>query len=479
VEKFKKIRLDLFKLHDDVDHSNRNWICFKGPNLQGIIDEIKERLIIKYRFKSVNSLCKHISKELNSNTWTIEQVLYQHKEWIPIPIIQILINMLNESKYKDIILEKIEYLKCNSSKSKIIKAVKYLDEDFCKIVGAHAADGNITSTIGIEIKERGKLKELLRKLKGYKIKVYKTCNRIRINVKNIPSKIVLEKLNSHIKNGEITVWYKHGINLTEGSKEAVFAFRRWLKVVFGIEVRVKKHGKKNAWRIDLDNKIIARYLNKFFNFPFGKKTYTVEEPLIIKNSSIKHRKAFLLGLLTFEGYVPFSGDKIHVLSKSKNLILNVKEILDLLGVPMRKIRLDSKKRWVCESRKLKSIDNLNKILDLFEKGTKKWQMIYYRIKGFQYKCKNIGEAEKIIELVFTKHPNRKIDILELFKKIKLLKKIKFKLLREIYGVDNSTLTSNLRILSRTNIISIINSPQKRTIIFNEDLNSWKLPSIIE
>ena len=168
-------KFDLFKLHEATDISNQSWICFKGPNLKRIVREIRQELIIKYNLSSVKKLCKIIARRLNCNTWTIEQVLYQHKEWIPVPVLQTLISMLNNPQYKKIILRDVTYIKCNSAKSKPIKAVRDLNETICKIAGAHAADGNIYSTIGIEIKRNKKANKILNILKKYQsnAKIYK------------------------------------------------------------------------------------------------------------------------------------------------------------------------------------------------------------------------------------------------------------------------------------------------------------------
>ena len=154
IQDVNKMDFDLFELHDkDLDISNQSWICFKGPNLPKIIKEINENLMKKYRLEFTSELVKMIARKLNCKFWTPEQILYGHKKWIPIPILKVLIEMTdNPIKYKKIILKDVKFIKCNSAPSLPIKAFKELNETFCKIAGAHAADGNISNSLGIEIK---------------------------------------------------------------------------------------------------------------------------------------------------------------------------------------------------------------------------------------------------------------------------------------------------------------------------------------
>ena len=107
---------DLFKLHSGIDISNQSWICFEGPNLYSIVEKIRQELINKYNLSSTKKLCKIVAQKLGCKMWTVEQILYHHKKWIPIPILQILVNMVdNLEEYKKSILKDIIYLKCNSA----------------------------------------------------------------------------------------------------------------------------------------------------------------------------------------------------------------------------------------------------------------------------------------------------------------------------------------------------------------------------
>ena len=369
------MNFDLFKLHDEtLDISNQGWICFKGPNLPNVVNDAKNELMKKYNLKFTSELVKLVANKLNCKTWTPEQILYGHKKWVPIPILKALIEMTNNpAEYKNAILTDTNLIKCNSATSLPIKAVKEPNETLCKIAGAHAGDGNIYNSLGIEIRNISYSGSILKIFKKYNknAKIFRTKNRVRIKVKNISPQKIIKELTPFLKRRDITFWLTHGINVTEMYEYSIRAFALWIKDVFGIDARVTHHGTKNAWRVDFDNKIIARYLIKFFGFPAGVKTYTVKEPEIIKNSCIEFRKAFLIGLMTFEGYTPYHGKAIGLSSKSRELVENVYDIITKIGIPVKKVKKDTYSRYICISRVLDKI-NLKKAQDLFEPNTEKW-----------------------------------------------------------------------------------------------------------
>ena len=211
------------------------------------------------------------------------------------------------------------------------------------------------------------------------VKIFRTKDRVRIKVKNIYFQKIIKKLKKFSEKREITFWFSYGINLTEMYEDNVRAFTKWIKNIFGINVKVAHHGTKNAWRVDFDNKIISRYFIKFFGFPVGVKTYTVKEPHIIKISSLRFRKCFLLGLIMFDGYTRSNGKAIGFSSKSKILTESVYDILTKLDIPIKDVVEDNYGRFICESRVLDKI-NLKKAQGLFEKNTEKWFRIEKALK---------------------------------------------------------------------------------------------------
>ncbi len=181
-----KNKFDLFKLHDKkVDISPKSWICFKGKNLRksfmGLFNQI-----IEEKQLSKKELSRIIKNRLKCSLGPIEEIIYNDREWIPIPLFEMVISLCKAPKYFNLINENVEYIKCNSNKSKPIKAVKTINIDLAKICGAHAADGNICNRIGIEIKDSKIKEDLIKILKNnnYEFKIFKTKKALRIRLKN-------------------------------------------------------------------------------------------------------------------------------------------------------------------------------------------------------------------------------------------------------------------------------------------------------
>ena len=171
------------------------------------------------------------------------------------------------------------------------------------------------------------------------------------------------------KDKEVTIWNKSQIDLTDQDLKAVIDFKNWIKECFGIEVRIKKISKKNAWRINFDNKIISRILIKFFDVPIGNKTDFVFEPKIIKNSTLNFRKSFMIGVMSFDGSVSKDGTT-ELLLKSKILRDDISQIAKLSGFKYSKTEISDKKgRWNLRFSSTKKSRPL--LLQLFEPGINK------------------------------------------------------------------------------------------------------------
>ena len=198
----------------------------------------------------------------------------------------------------------------NNSSTTPIKAVKELNKTFCKLAGAHAADGHIG-------------------------KIYR-------------------------------------VDIIDHYQYAVECYAKWTCDLFGIGLKVQKDKKKDAWLVQYQSKIISRYLNVFFGFPVGRKTYTVSEPEIIKNSRQDFRRAFALGVMTFEGSVNIDG-RVKMSVKSKDFRDSVSDIMKRDGLKVSdgfscgKYTLSSNRAITKEDRA--------KWSKYFEEGTTKWQKI--------------------------------------------------------------------------------------------------------
>jgi len=349
---------DLFKLHQIIDNGAKSWICVYGKDMREyLIDSIKKS---KFTCKRI---IRDASKELNSSQGPFSDVFYCNKKWIPIPLLLYLIKI--KVVEKKITLEKIEYLKVNAVKAKPIRAVKTLSITLCKILGSHAADGNLYARIGFNSFDKKSLESILDN--EQRRQIYKTkrgAYRYKVAYKEA-IKILKQKLPKDIKT-----WQEYNIDLTDQYKNAVLVYSNWIEKTFGLKLQVKKYPKKDAWRINFSNKIIARYFANFFQFPIGEKTEIVNEPSLISIAGNRYRLAFLQGVMLFDGGVDKSGC-VSLISKSKNLINSANEILNNNDIHPR-FYFDAKRdRQSLNFRKIQSKNSLY----LFESNTEKWQRL--------------------------------------------------------------------------------------------------------
>ncbi len=98
---------------------------------------------------------------------------------------------------------------------------------------------------------------------------------------------------------------------------------------------------------DVKSKTYFRILTEIFNIPTSNKTYTVNEPEIIRKSPLNIRKYFARGLIDTDGSIYYDksrrGWTLEFHSINENLILSVFEILSKLGFnPRTKISKYSK-----------------------------------------------------------------------------------------------------------------------------------------
>jgi hypothetical protein len=329
LSRIKKIEgLDLFNLHDpEKDVKPRSWICAGGDRLKNkFIDLIIEVSTSCQLSKS--AIFRLIAKNLNCSFSNIKRVVYR-KKIIPLPVMSEFLNLwavyLNKSdvelldKKKDL-QDSFEILKSNFSLAKPMRAVKKLSIDLAKICGAHAADG----WIGVRKRRNGYL--------------------------------------------------SYDFALREKDKKAVLAFKNWVESEFGLNSIINNRS-QGCYSIEFSNKIFLRYLHLFFDFPYGKKSNIVKEPSIIKNSSLEFRKAFALGVMTFDGGM--CKKNIQFTTKSKALRDSIFEVLNLDGIKGVYVTAshDKLERWKLYSSKSKRNKEFISWLDYFEKGTDKYDRL--------------------------------------------------------------------------------------------------------
>ncbi len=323
----------------------------------------------------------------------------------------------------------IDFLKMNWPPLKVYKAVKVLTIDLCKIAGSHAADGTV---------------------------------------------------------------YKNFFRISDGHKSNIIAFRKWLENTFGVTYPIRQTG-KNEWCVEFHSGIIVRYLSRVFSFPDGMKQYSVSEPETIKKSSLRYRKYFALGALTFESGITVS-NQVGLCVSSKEFRDSIAEILTLLGVPFVKMEKQSCKYWRLWSKNF-SKDNARKWLSLFEKETEKWFKLRDYVYGYHGKVESFNDAIRILDFVYPYKSSSKICMKNVLRAIKNLNKThRYELVSYLRKSENlesyggkwaSSISHYLKILKNTNILKVEKGrfgPKKSfgTIIrdiyiYNPNITEWNLP----
>ena len=314
---------------------------------------------------------------------------------MPLPIILNLIKLINKPHLKIRIIKNFEYFLCKSSKTKQkVNAIKDINKTLAKLIGAHIADGHS--------KPEGQ-----------------TC-RLRI---------------------------------VDGREDIIKICASWIKTIFGVNPIIRFNKCDKTYCCWFNNKIIARYLKNIFGIPSGKKAYIVKEPIIIKNSKLKIRKAFALGVITFDGGIKTSG-MVSLTSMSKSLINDISKILKEDGLSVNKFYNIKKKSWLLESHSGRNKTYQKKWLDYFEKSS--WK--YDRLNFFVNNRKSY--SIKYLNYLFPNHYHSKINLNEVYNSIKKIKSGKIKditkeLNKNIKIVDTSVY-KYLYILEKANLIYKIN-----------------------
>jgi len=328
------------------------------------------------KYKSQNQIGREIKTKLNCGESTVIKHLIKLKKSrkrieLPLCIISELTRITGIDP--SLINERINYLSCKTDTTgKRIKAIKNLNTSLCKILGSHIADGYMS--------------------KEYRIK------------------------------------------LSDGRIDNIEVFTQWIKDVFGVNTIIKKE-EDNTINCFYNSKVIGRYFEKMFGIPSGNKAHIAEEPELIKNSSIQFRKAFLLGVMTFDGGVNSSG---------------ISTILEKLNIKYN-MRYNKKKgSWELNSTSGRSTQSLRDWMEFFEENTWKYERINFFISKKKY------SIDKIKEL-FPEHHRGKIWINDVWNAIYKIKEgkiddIRLELSMINKKVANTTIYKYLFILEKSGLI---------------------------
>ncbi len=414
--------INLLDLHNPYrDKSPSSWIEFNGS----LLDNFLESLIVKICKSnkiSRNKLAFIISNNLNCHQDNICKRFYKIKgyNWYPIPLIVSLIKMSSDSKETikknvDMVNSYIEYMRCGKNHH-VLPAVKTLKMEISSLSGAIVADGHL----------------------------------------------------SREYNG------KERIIIVDFYENAIKKCSKWLEVSFGIKGRVMKSTSVNAWYLFIDSKIITRFFNTYLSIPYGKKSYIVKEPNIIKNSHF--RLDFAKGVLLMDGSVELD----YIVSfgtVSKELAKDIKEILDLNKYKI-KTSFRGDNLFILKTARLNKKE-ANKWIEFFGIDSEKSQRLYKMTNGFLKKPNDSQEALNALNKFCRISNSSKIKIEDVFNVVKKNKKVNKKFLVSKLGVGTSTLYKYLWLLEKANIIESIKTTGgpglDNQYFYNDDIENWLVP----
>ncbi len=431
---------NLLLLHSKTDIHPRTWICLKGIRLKFVFKKLEEEVREKTKL-TLNELNEYVSKKLNCSHRVTEKILKRETKFFPIPVI---IELLKLSKNKKILETEInkntKYLKVNSASAKTIKAVKDLNKNLAKIIGAFMADGSLSIQKVVESKNKTALENLEDKLRYYKINYSinfsKSRNQhyisIQLNRKNLK---IIDKLMTKLG---LKTQTHFNIELTDEYKDSVEAFNRWILKEFDMKPN-NFSIKKNAWRTIFSNKIMARYLMKFFKITPGPKTFTAFEPKVIKNSNLYLRKFFAKGVLMFDGCIT-KNSQINFMTVSKKLFNSIKEIWTKDKIKFWH-SFSKRKEWSLGTLRNEKIDKLN---SYFEKGTQKEKLLSW-LNG------DLSVRPVIKE-------GHSVSIKKMLKIIRKVGKCDAGFLEKYFKSSHSNIRNYLKILKKQNKIKLSNKP---------------------
>jgi len=335
----RRVTLNIFKLHEKNDKR-------KGK-IKAVLDNKFYRKVLKKIRTQLKMKNRDIAKKIGVGYFSFIKS-FQNSQ-VPLESLRKLIllyNKITKHSKKETerdFLKKIRKLVCNSGKTlSSVNCVITLSETLCKIGGAISADG----TLHLDKNKRGY---------GYLI--------------------------------EVSDFYKDNLEL----------FCRWIKKEFGIGIVLKKKG--NYYEVRLKNKIIFRYLNKILGIPAGKKSKIVMIPNLIRKSGLKYQKAFVSGLLLFDGGIDFKNGYYQFSTQSFRLLKDVKRVLTRFEIVPDYTSQNPDKKGVYRLIVRKK-SKLQRLLSLFiEKNTTKYEQLKLHVYGFE-KLTNIKEVLRKIDNLY-------------------------------------------------------------------------------
>ncbi|MBI4895449.1 MAG: hypothetical protein HY831_03060 [Candidatus Aenigmarchaeota archaeon] len=415
--------INLLDLHDpNIDKSPSSWIEFNGILLDNFLESLIGKICNSNKI-SRNKLAFIISNNINCHQDNICKRFYKIKgyNWYPIPLIISLIKMSSDSKEtikknEDMVNSYIEYIRCGKNYN-ILPAVKTLKTEISSLCGAIVADGHLSRDF----------------------------------------------------NG------KERITIVDFYENAIKKCSKWLEASFGIKGRVYKSISVNAWYLFIDSKVITRFFNTYFSIPYGKKSYIVKEPNIIKNSNF--RLDFAKGVLLMDGSVELD----YIVSfgtVSKELAEDIKEILDDNNYSAKFSFKKSNNCYMVKTNRI-TLGEAKKWIEFFGKDTEKGYKLYLLSNIFTLKINSIQEAMTALNILCKKTNSTKIELKDIINIIINEKEFTKKTLSNKLNVGKTTLYKYLWLLEKSNIIKSRKTKGGPGLdnfyYYNDDIDDWKVP----
>lgn len=445
-------KFNLLSLHQLEDVHPRTWICLKGPRLQ-IICKNLEKEILKDQGWCREKLSKEIAYRLKCAHTTVKQTLLGKHEFFPIPIITELLKLSkNKEKISKEIKNNIKYLKVNSASAKPIRAIYELNENLAKILGAFMADGSLSIQVVIAAYNYNDLEKAKSKLRGLKIHystgIAPSRNQNYISVQ--ANKNNFQTLKKVLSSLNYLIQTHHSIELSDEYKDSVEAFVEWIKKEFDI-IPNRFEKRRNAWRVSFQNKILSRYLMRFFEVKPGPKAYYAFEPKIIKRSNLKLRRAFAKGVLMFDGCVT-KDRKISLGTVSRDLSNSIKQIWKEDNIKFRESISERgcysklNKNYILFTISTTAKNKKEKLLKYFEVHTQKWKLLNWLSGNLNY-----------IPII---KEDYSLSLEKVFKFLQKTKVCDVIYLKNHFQCAHTTMYTYLRVLKNQGKIKLSNQPSK-------------------
>lgn len=467
------------------DKGAYSWIVVNGPKVFVIFRRLLKKITEKSNC-SVKSLSKKVSNRKGCSTSMLYDILGGRTKWIPLPLINNLLSILREfnevkeaRELRDNFLQSIKFLKSAPRSTVEIKAVKKLSTELAELCGIHAADGSLTLGINIESKDEKFLTEIKNKLQ---------LNFPHLKISKIRKRedkyIISVYLNHTLREGVLKYLNKNGISFSthyvlefiDSDKRSMGHLKKLIYKLFGYSSKITPREKGEGYYIFFSNKIIGRYLKNIFNFPIGKKSNIVNAPDLVKKAPFFIQRAFVRGLLQFDGSVRRNGNVAFS--------TNSRQLLDFFISVINKDKLKGI-IWERKNRKMElsfESPGAKQWLSYFIKNTLKYQRLYEHNYGFREKVKSIEGATKIFDKVFPSNNRSILTFPELIRTVLKLREFTRYQISEKLNTHYKSLSVMLEVLENAKIIKIDSvemldrfKGKSDKITFNGNIKEWRIP----